>query len=89
MKRIEKLEVLEHGFNEVMKHHMCGNYISMSDIDGLEYSDIEWEVDYNRYNFIAHTEFGVFKFKYDFDFNFDANLEAFVEELQEFLYSKV
>ena len=37
----QKQQILLNGFNDCMKHHLCGNYISMSDIEGLEITDIE------------------------------------------------
>ena len=40
----QKKQILTNGFNDCMKHHTCGNYISMSDVEGLESSDIEWFV---------------------------------------------
>ena len=32
----EKQQTLTNGFDECMKHHLCGNYISMSNVEGLQ-----------------------------------------------------
>lgn len=32
----QKQQILTDGFNDCMKHHTCGNYISMSDVEGLQ-----------------------------------------------------
>lgn len=89
MRKTVKQQILTNGFNEVMKHHMCGNYIDMSDIEGLENSDILWDIDLDRYRIVAYTELGLFKYKYDFDFDFDENLDSFVDALREFLYNQL
>ena len=93
MEITQKQRILTNGFNEVMKHHLCGNYIDMSAIDGLEYSDIEWCIDinelYERFRMIAFTEFGIYEYNYNYDFDFDSNLNTFVEGLQEFLYNQI
>ena len=85
----EKQQVLIDGFHECMKHHLSGNYISMSDIEGLEYSDIEWFVNTDRLQMVALTEFGPYHYQYDYDFSFDDNLNAFIEGLQDFLMSEI
>ena len=85
----QKQQILTNGFNDCMKYHLCGNYISMSDIEGLERSDIEWFVNTDRLQMVALTEFGTYHHKYDYDFNFDDNLNTFVEGLQEFLMNGV
>ena len=85
----DKAQILLNGFNECMKHHTCGNYISMSDVEGLESTDIEWYVNTESSQLIAFTEFGTYHHQYDFDFSFDDNLNTFVEGLQEFLISEV
>ena len=89
MRKTEKQQILTNGINEVMKYHMCGDYIDMSDIEGLEDSDILWDIDLDRYKMVAYTEFGSFKYKYDFDFDFYENLNTFVEELREYLYNQL
>ena len=38
----EKQQILTNGIDDASCNHLCGNYISMSDIEGLEDSDIEW-----------------------------------------------
>lgn len=85
----EKQQVLMNGFDECMKHHLCGNYISMSDVEGLEDSDIEWFVNTDSLQMVALTEFGTFHHQYDYDFSFDENLNTFVEGLQDFLMSEI
>ena len=81
----QKKQILTDGFNDCMKHHICGNYISMSDVEGLESSDIEWFVNADSLQMVAITEFGAYHRQYDYDFSFDSNLNTFVEGLQEFL----
>ena len=85
----EKQQVLMNGFDECMKHHLCGNYISMSDVDGLEDSDIEWFVNTDSLQMVALTDFGTFHHQYDYDFSFDENLNTFVEGLQDFLMNEI
>ena len=85
----EKQQILTNGFDECMKHHLCGNYISMSDIEGLEDSDIEWFVNTDSLQMVALTEFGSYHHQYDYDFSFDENLNTFVEGLQDFLMSEI
>ena len=85
----QKQQILTNGFDECMKHHLCGNYISMSDIDGLEDSDIEWFVNTDSLQMVALTEFGTFHHQYDYDFSFDENLNIFVDGLREFLINEV
>lgn len=85
----EKAQILLNGFNECMKHHTCGNYINMSDVEGLESTDIEWLVNTDALLMVALTEFGTYNHKYDYDFSFDSNLNTFVEGLQEFLMNKI
>ena len=85
----EKQQVLMNGFDECMKHHLCGNYISMSDIEGLEDSDIEWFVNTDSLQMVALTDFGTFHHQYDYDFSFDDNLNTFVEGLQDFLMNEI
>lgn len=85
----KKQQVLMNGFDECMKHHLCGNYISMSDIEGLESSDIEWFVNTDSLQMVALTEFGSFHHQYDYDFSFDENLNTFVEGLQDFLMNEI
>ena len=85
----EQKQVLENGFNECMKNHLCGNYFNMSDIDGLEYSDIEWFANTDNMQLVAFTEFGTYHMDYDFDFSFDSNLQEFYSELVEFLYNNL
>lgn len=85
----EKQMILINGFDECMKNHLCGNYISMSDIENLEYTDIQWHVNTNELQMVALTEFGSYHHNYDYDFNFDSNLNAFVEGLQEFLTNEI
>lgn len=86
MELTQKQQILTDGFDEVMKHHLRGNYINMSYVEGLEYPDILWDIDLNKYDLVAYTELGLYKYKYDFDFDFDENLNQFLEGLQEFLY---
>ena len=85
----KRAQILLNGFNECMKYHTCGNYISMSDIEGLESTNIEWYVNIDSLQMVARTEFGTYNYQYDFDFSFDDNLNAFVEGLQEFLIDKL
>ena len=80
--------VLKQGFEECLRNHLCGNNISFhdeQDIIKMDCYDIEWTVDEEREVFIAFTEFGTFSQPYDFDFSFDENLQAFYEELRDFL----
>ena len=86
MDATEKRQILTELVESVMRCHTCGNYIDMSYIKGLENSDILWDIDLNKYDLVAYTEFGLFRYKYDFDFDFDENLNQFLEGLQEFLY---
>lgn len=85
----EKQQILTNGFDECMKHHLCGNYISMSDIEGLDSSDVEWFVNTDSLQMVALTEFGTFHHQYDYDFSFDENLNTFVEGLQDFLMNEI
>lgn len=85
----EKQMILINGFNECMKNHLCGNYISMSDIENLECADIQWHVNTNKLQMVALTEFGSYHHDYDYDFNFDSNLNTFIEGLQEFLTNEI
>ena len=85
----QKQQILMNGFDECMKHHLCGNYISMSDIEGLEDSDIEWFVNTDSLQMVALTDFGTYHHQYDYDFSFDDNLNTFVEGLQNFLINEV
>lgn len=78
---------IQEGYEECMRNHTCGNYISMSDVEGLEHSDIEWF--YNSSQLIAYTEFGTYHYDYDVDFSFDDNLFSFVDELREYLMKQV
>lgn len=32
----DRAQILLNGFDECMKHYRCGNYISMSDVEGLQ-----------------------------------------------------
>ena len=85
----EKQQILMNGFDECMKHHLCGNYISMSDVEGLDNSDIEWFVNTDSLQMVALTDFGTYHHQYDYDFSFDDNLNTFVEGLQDFLINEV
>ena len=85
----QKQQILTNGFDDCMKHHLCGNYISMSDINGLDSSDIEWFVNTDSLQMVALTDFGTFHHQYDYDFSFDDNLNTFVEGLQDFLVNEV
>ena len=85
----QKQQILTDGFNDCMRYHICGNYISMSDVEGLESSCMEWFVNTDSLRMVARTEFGTYYHQYDYDFNFDDNLNTFVEGLQEFLINKV
>ena len=85
----EIAQILLNGFNDCMKHHTCGNYISMSDVEGLESSDIEWFVNTDSLQMVALTEFGTYHHRYNYDFSFDDNFNAFVECLQEFLMNEI
>ena len=85
----QKQRILLNGFNDCKKYHLCGNYISMSDIEGLESTDIEWLIHTDELQMVALTEFGSYHYDYDFYFSFDENLNTFVEGLQEFLISEV
>ena len=85
----QKQQILRNGFNDCMKYHLCGNYISMSDIEGLDNTDIEWFINTDNLQMVALTEFGTYHHEYDFYFNFDENLNAFIEKLQEFLINEV
>ena len=85
----QKQQILTNGFDDCMKHHLCGNYISMSDLDGLDSSDIEWFVNTDSLQMVALTDFGTYHHQYDYDFSFDDNLNVFVEGLQNFLVNEV
>ena len=85
----DRAQILLNGFNEGMKHHTCGNYISMSDVEGLESTDIEWYVNTESAQLLAFTESGTSHHQYEYDFSFDSNLNTFVEGLQEFLINEV
>ena len=61
----QKQQILTDGFNDCMKYHTCGNYISMSDVGGLERPTIEWFVNTDRLEMVALTEFGTYHCKYD------------------------
>ena len=85
----DRTKILLNGFNECLKHHTCGDYISMSDVEGLDSTDITWYVNTNSSQLIAFTEFGTYHHQYDFDFSFDENLNIFVDGLREFLINEV
>ena len=85
----QKQQILKNGFNDCMKYHTCGNYLSMSDVAGLESQNIEWYVNTDSLQMVALTEFGTYHHQYDYDFSFDDNLNTFVEGLQEFLTNEV
>ena len=85
----EKQQILTNEFDECMKHHLCGNYINMSNVEGLDNSDIEWFVNTDNLQMVALTEFGTYHHQYDYDFSFDDNLNTFVEGLQDFLLNEV
>ena len=85
----QKQQILINGFNDCMKHHLCGNYINMSDMEGLESPEIEWYVNTDSLQMVALTEFGTYHHQYDYDFSFDDNLNTFVEGLQEFLIDEL
>ena len=85
----DRTKILLNGFNECLKHHTCGDYINMSDVEGLDSTDIEWYVNTNSSQLIAFTEFGTYHHQYDFDFSFDENLNTFVDGLREFLTNEV
>lgn len=85
----QKQQILTDGFNDCMRTCICGNYISMSDVEGLESSDIQWYVNTDSLQMVALTEFGTYHHEYDYDFSFDSNLNTFVEGLQEFLYNQL
>ena len=85
----QKQQILTNEFDECMKHHLCGNYISMSDVDGLDNSDIEWFVNTDSLQMVALTDFGTYHHQYDYDFSFDDNLNTFVEGLQDFLLNEI
>ena len=85
----DRAQILLNGFNECLKRHTCGNYISMPDVEGLESTDIEWYVNTESSQLIAFTEFGTYHHQYDYDFSFDENLNAFVEGLQDFLMNEI
>lgn len=78
----ERKEFLEKKFQEVMKNHLCGNYISIDDD-----TTVEWFTNYNTEQFIALTEYGSYHHQYDFDFSYDSNLETFVENVINFVLS--
>ena len=85
----QKKQILINGFNDCMRYHTCGNYISMSDMEELERPYIEWFVNTDNSQMVALTEFGTYHHQYDYDFSFDDNLNTFVEGLQEFLMNEV
>lgn len=76
----DKKQYLKDKFAEVMKNHLCGNYISID-----ENIDVEWYTNYDTESFIALTEYGTYTHKYDWDFSYDSNLEAFIEDLFQFI----
>lgn len=78
---------IQEGYEECMRNHTCGNYINVSDIEGLNWHDIEWF--YNSSQLIAFTEFGNFYHDYDMEFDFDDNLMHFVNGLREYLMKQV
>ena len=67
----DRTKILLNGFNECMKHHTCGNYISMSDVEGLESTDIEWYVNTESSQLIAFTEFGTYHYQYHLEYLFE------------------
>ena len=84
----EKREILQQGFDECIKNHLCGNYLGFHDYEDIlqmDSYDIEWYVDKDTLTLVANTEYGLFFTNYDFDFSFDSNLICFYEELLEFL----
>lgn len=85
----DKKAILEGGFNKCMENHLCGNYFNVSDIEGLECSDIEWNVDLDNFKLYAFTDFGSYSVYFNFDYSFDENLNSFFEDLQDFLRQSV
>ena len=75
-------EHLKKMFDEVMKTHLCGNYISIDDN-----TTVEWFTNYEQETFVAFTEYGSFTHHYDWDFSYDSNLEAFIEDVIQFVLS--
>lgn len=65
--------------NRCMENHLCGNYIH------IKGQDVEWGIDLEKLGLCAFTDFGTYFFEYDFDCDFDTNLQAFYEELVDFL----
>lgn len=86
---MNKKQILLDGFNLCLKNNLCGNYISMPDIEGFNWTDIEWLIDTDAFQLVALTEFGTYRYAYDFGFNFDANLNEFISQLQSFLLKSV
>lgn len=80
MNKEQRKEYLEKMFTEVMNHHTCGNYIGIEDDD-----DIEWYTNSDDETFVAFTKYGTYHYHYDWDFSYDANLQAFVEDVIEFV----
>ena len=76
----DKKQYLKEKFKEVMKNHLCGNYISIDDS-----TDIEWFTNYDTEQFIALTEFGSYHHQYNWDYSYDSNLETFIEGLFQFI----
>lgn len=75
----EKQAHLHQMWDETMSHHLCGNYI------GIEDECVEWFINYDNEEFVALTEYGSYHHKYDWDFSYDANLQAFIEDVIEFV----
>lgn len=79
----QKKTYLDKSFNEIMKNHRCGNYISIDD------DCIEWATDSEAETFVAYTEFGTFTHHYNWDFCYDMNLQTFVEGVIEFVLNNL
>lgn len=79
----EKQNIIKTNMDELMRNHLCGNYFDFTDINC---GCTEWIICNDTFRMIAFTEYGTYSQDYDFDYSFDSNLQAFYEELREFMF---
>ena len=81
MNNEDKRNLLTQKWWECRRNHLCGDYIH---ING---QDLQWgiEITPEHFQLLCYTNKGVYRFDYDFDYDFDLNLQAFIEEVTEYL----
>lgn len=79
MTTIKKKQMLEKLQFIIANRFTCGFYFEVDE------QTIQWTIDFEEYQLIAFTDCGVYHYDYDFDFGHDHNLQAFYEEVREFI----